>query len=229
MNDEERSVNPLDRPEWTRTRGALSPDEVSDRVVVSAPDTDATDPGAAVTSESCLPEHVSEIRRKDGLRAAMLALKDHWAARQAGRHRPHMATSSTTMDGVLTDGRLRPSTARDAPGSPTVSLAKEIAQGVERPLYGEVGAPFDLASAHAILTRTEHEPPSRASNDTLWISLRLACEEVARLTAAIGRMAQEFVDQTDPDDPVGIALARTGLCGEHDGQATVSIDDDPEA
>ncbi len=220
MNDEERLVNPLDRPEWMRTRGALRPDEAgSGSVVVSVPDEDAARRGATVTSESCLPDDVKEIRRRDGLRAAMLALKDHWAARQASRPRPRMIDPHPPIydDAYHAFTRMLDAdneTAVGPPGSPTVSLSSEIAQGVERPLYGEVGAPFDLASAHVILTRTEHEPPSQASNDTLWIELRLACEEIARLTAAIGRMAQEFVDQTDPDDPVGIALSRTGLCGD---------------
>lgn len=47
-----------------------------------------------------------------------------------------------------------------------------------RPPYGETGAPFVLESARALLANTEHEPRDQVNGDSLWVELRLACDEV---------------------------------------------------
>lgn len=54
-----------------------------------------------------------------------------------------------------------------------------------RPPYGETGAPFVLKSARALLENTEHEPLDQMNSDSLWIELRLACDEVDRLRAGL--------------------------------------------
>ncbi len=50
-----------------------------------------------------------------------------------------------------------------------------------RPPYGDTEGLFELEGARAMLANVEHEPHDQMISDSLWVELRLACDEVERL------------------------------------------------
>lgn len=70
---------------------------------------------------------------------------------------------------------------------------------VRRPPYGETEAPFVLESARALLANTDHERASQANEDSLWVDLRLACDDHERITvslsSALGIVVPRSIDE----------------------------------
>lgn len=79
-----------------------------------------------------------------------------------------------------------------------------------RPPYGETGARFYVDSARTVLANLEHEEPSQANMDTLFVELRCACDEVDLLRKAVATVP-ELLAERDRLQAECKRLQRVGL------------------